>query len=57
MSTTQTRVHDIEAYRHFEAGYQDRLNGLPPSVGISDAYWRGYCERIVDEIAAESNAA
>jgi hypothetical protein len=48
--------HLATFHKDQEAGYQDRLNRLPPSVGISDAYYRGYCERICDEIARDIRA-
>lgn len=49
---------DRDAYFDYEAGYQDRLTGLPPSEAYSgSAYFHGYCNRIQDEIAADAMAA
>jgi hypothetical protein len=39
--------------RRHECGYQDRLNGHAPETGDPD-YFKGYCEAVCDEIAADA---
>lgn len=46
-------VGSAARYKNAEFGYQDRLNGLPPTVNDAD-YFRGYCEAVCDEIAADA---
>lgn len=46
-------VGSAARYKNAEFGYQDRLNGYAPSVSDPD-YFRGYCEAVCDEIAADA---
>lgn len=46
-------VISLIAYRIREAGYQDRLNGLPPQTTDDSDYFHGYCEAVCDEIVRE----
>lgn len=46
-------IISLTAYRQREAGYQDRLNGLPPQITDDPDYFHGYCECVCDEIVRE----
>lgn len=48
----------IRDRRAYAAGYSDRQNALAPNCeGVkSDAYFRGYCERLCEEIDCANRA-
>ncbi len=52
-TTPLLEISSIEDYRQERNGYQDRAAGHPPENTTSQAYCRGYCDRLIFEFDRE----